>query len=151
MKVLAIEPSISPVVKTNSTTKNSLEVAGKNMTRATKATYSANEEKAKARKDPRILQTLLLGVPSPASSLWSYITAAINLLLVIFIGDLVFRAPLLYSSHDLSFARVGYVFDTSANILLCKRTRLRLATHLHLLPKCSETRRSTTGRFMEVC
>jgi len=118
MKVLAIEPSTSPVVKTNSTTKKSLEVAGKNMTRATKATYSANEEKAKARKDPRILQTLLLGVPSPASSLWSCITAAINLLLVIFVGDLVFRAPLLYPSHDLSFARVGYVSDTSANILL---------------------------------
>ncbi|KAL8703135.1 MAG: hypothetical protein Q9201_003667, partial [Fulgogasparrea decipioides] len=31
---------------------------------------------------------------------------------------MVYRAPIMYPSHDLSFARVGYVSDTSANLLI---------------------------------
>lgn len=90
------------------------------MKRVTKAEYPANKEEANAKEkeDPWILQILLFGLPSPASSLWSFITAAINVILVLCVGDLVFRAPLLYPSHELSFARVGFVSDTSANILL---------------------------------
>lgn len=118
MKVHAIEPRIGPGVRTKSTVKNSLEVEAENMTRATKATHSANEEKTEAREDPWIFRTLLLGVPSPASLLWSFITAAFNLLLAFLVGDLVFRGPHLYPSRHLSFARVGYVSDTSAKIIL---------------------------------
>ena len=69
-------------------------------------------------RDPEILKTLLTGLPSPTSALWSAITVGINVLLALFAADLIFRAPLLYQSHDLSFARVGFVSDKSANILV---------------------------------
>ena len=42
----------------------------------------------------------------------------INMILMLLVGDLVFRAPLFYPSHDLSFAWVGFVSDANARILL---------------------------------
>lgn len=68
--------------------------------------------------DPHIGWTLLSGLPSPCSSSWSAATIAINVLLAIFTADMVYRGPKFYPSHDLSFARVGYVSDTSARILV---------------------------------
>ncbi|KAL9594536.1 MAG: hypothetical protein Q9219_006977 [cf. Caloplaca sp. 3 TL-2023] len=62
--------------------------------------------------------TLLLGLPNSASVSWSAATAAINLILCIFVVDVVYRAPVMYPSQELSFARVGYVSDTSARILV---------------------------------
>jgi alkaline phosphatase D len=69
-------------------------------------------------KDPEILKTLTWGTPSPSSHFWSYLTLGINLMLVVFFLDHLYRAPLLHQEHDLSFARVGYVDDHSAKILL---------------------------------
>ncbi|OJD32949.1 alkaline phosphatase family protein [Diplodia corticola] len=69
-------------------------------------------------KDPRIFKTLLTGRPSPSSALWSWITFAINILLVAMMLDLIYRAPVLYPQHDLSFARVGYVSDKSAKLMV---------------------------------
>ena len=69
-------------------------------------------------KEPKILRTLLTGIPSPTSALWSWITFGINMALVAMALDLTFRAPILYPCHDLSFARVGYVSDRSAKILV---------------------------------
>ncbi|OCK83111.1 Metallo-dependent phosphatase [Lepidopterella palustris CBS 459.81] len=68
--------------------------------------------------EPKILQTLLTGLPSPSSAFLSWITFGINMALVVMALDLMFRAPLLHKSHDLSFGRVGYVSDTSAQILI---------------------------------
>jgi alkaline phosphatase D len=69
-------------------------------------------------KDPAILKSLLLGLPSPTSLFWSLTTAAINVALLCMVIDMVNRGPLLHESHDLSFARVGYVSPNSAKLLI---------------------------------
>ncbi|KAI9658708.1 MAG: hypothetical protein M1821_002268 [Bathelium mastoideum] len=69
-------------------------------------------------KQPHALFTVLSGLPSPGSMLWSAITVAINLLLTGMVTDLVYNAPYLHQANDLSFARLGFVSDTSANILV---------------------------------
>lgn len=65
-----------------------------------------------------VLRSMLLGLPSPANALWSMATVAINIILVLGVLDVVYRGPMLYQSHELSFSRVGYVSDTSAKILV---------------------------------
>ncbi|PPJ53772.1 hypothetical protein CBER1_04542 [Cercospora berteroae] len=69
-------------------------------------------------KDPKILKTLLTGLPSPSSTLLSLITFLINVLLVLFSLHLVHGARQFYPAHDLSFARTGYVSDTGAKIMV---------------------------------
>jgi alkaline phosphatase D len=69
-------------------------------------------------REPKILRTLLTGLPSPSSALWSWITFGINMALIAMALDVVYRAPLLHQCHDASFGRVGYVSDHGANILI---------------------------------
>ncbi|MCJ1293755.1 hypothetical protein MMC34_005310 [Xylographa carneopallida] len=69
-------------------------------------------------RDPQILKTLLFGLPSPTSPFWSLVTMAINIALALCVADMIFRGPLLYPSHDVSFIRVGHVFDSAANFLI---------------------------------
>lgn len=63
-------------------------------------------------------RTLLTGLPSPTSSLLSLLTFLINMALVAMATDLIYRAKTQYPSHDVSFARVGYVSDSEAKLLL---------------------------------
>ena len=65
-----------------------------------------------------IHKTILLGLPKAKSMLWRLTTLNINLILVLGVLDVVYRGPMLYQSHDLSFSRVGFVSDTSAKILV---------------------------------
>jgi alkaline phosphatase D len=69
-------------------------------------------------KPPRIWRTLLTGHPSPSSALWSLATLAINIALVLATTDMVYRAKVFHPSHDLSFARLGYVSSAEANLLV---------------------------------
>lgn len=69
-------------------------------------------------KPPHVLQTLLTGLPSPTSLLASAITFAINAALVAMVFDLVYTATLFQKAHDLSLARVGFVSDSTANVLI---------------------------------
>ena len=69
-------------------------------------------------KDAQVLRTLLTGRPSPRSYLWSAVTFLHHLVLVAMVVDLVYRAKMFYPGHELSFARVGFVSDNSANILV---------------------------------
>ncbi|KAF2125487.1 alkaline phosphatase family protein-like protein [Dothidotthia symphoricarpi CBS 119687] len=69
-------------------------------------------------REPKILRTLLTGLPSPSSAFWSWVTFGINMALLAMTLDVVYRAPLLHPCHDASFGRVGYVSDHSANILV---------------------------------
>ena len=62
-------------------------------------------------------KTLLLGVPC-STLLWNFVTASINIILVLCTIDMVYRGPVLYRSQQLSFARVGYVSDSMANLLI---------------------------------
>ncbi|KAE8449638.1 hypothetical protein EG329_007968 [Mollisiaceae sp. DMI_Dod_QoI] len=63
-------------------------------------------------------QTLLTGLPSPTSALLSLATLLINVGLILAATDLIYRGKVYYPSHDLSFARLGYVSPTEANLLI---------------------------------
>lgn len=69
-------------------------------------------------KPPRIWRTMLTGLPSPSSALWSLATLVVNIALVLAATDMVYRAKVFYPSHDLSFARLGYVSATEAKLLI---------------------------------
>lgn len=81
-------------------------------------------------KDPAILKTLLTGLPSPSSLLWSAVTFAINLTLLAMVWDVVYTAPMFYPSYDLSMARVGYVSDSTAKILVREPDSNRLPIYV---------------------
>lgn len=59
-----------------------------------------------------------LGCGLPTSSPWDVITVTLHVILALFTVDMVYRAQLFHKSSDLSFARVGYVSDTTASILV---------------------------------
>ncbi|KAI9722919.1 MAG: hypothetical protein M1812_001367 [Candelaria pacifica] len=65
-----------------------------------------------------VIRTVLTGLPDSASVFWSLVTAAMNLVLVAMVVDLIYRGPVWHPSHDVSFARVGFVSDSSAKILV---------------------------------
>jgi alkaline phosphatase D len=69
-------------------------------------------------RSARPWRTLLTGLPSPTSSLLSLATLLINLALIGGTADLVYRAKTFHPSHDLSFARMGYISTTEANLLI---------------------------------
>lgn len=66
----------------------------------------------------QIFSTLLVGLPSPTSKLWTVVTFSFNVLLVALTLDMTYRAAWFYAAKDLSLARVGFVTDSSAKILL---------------------------------
>ncbi|TAQ87266.1 Chitinase [Chlorociboria aeruginascens] len=67
---------------------------------------------------PKPWRTLLTGLPSPTSAGLSFATLLINILLVLSATDLVYRAKVFHPSHDLSFARLGYVSPNEASLLV---------------------------------
>jgi alkaline phosphatase D len=69
-------------------------------------------------RQPRIARTLLTGLPSPSSALWSWVTFGLNMALLAMVLDVVYRAPLLHDCHNASFGRLGYVSDHSASVLV---------------------------------
>lgn len=69
-------------------------------------------------RSPKFWKTLLTGMPSPTSSLLSLITFLINLALLAMATDLIYTAKTYYPSHDVSFARVGFVSDSEAKLLI---------------------------------
>lgn len=96
------------------------EASGKDA-RSSKTLVTSEELAGGTLADQHTLQaawTLLSGVPNTAVPLWTMATVALNVLLLLFTIDVIYRAPYAYPSSDLSFARLGYVSDTSANILV---------------------------------
>ncbi len=69
-------------------------------------------------KQSKPWKTLLTGLPDPTSTLLSLLTLLVNIALVLAVTDLVYRAKTFYPSNDLSFARLGYVSPTEANLLI---------------------------------
>ncbi|KAF2204421.1 Metallo-dependent phosphatase [Delitschia confertaspora ATCC 74209] len=69
-------------------------------------------------REPKVWRTLLTGLPSPSSAFWSWVTFLINMSLILMALDLTYRTPLFYQCHDAAFGRLGYVSDTTANILI---------------------------------
>ncbi|TGZ76404.1 Metallo-dependent phosphatase [Ascodesmis nigricans] len=70
------------------------------------------------RQPPHPLRTLLLGIPSARNWKITWLSFLINALLTLGTWDLTFRSHYFYPSHDVSFARVGYVGPSSAKVLV---------------------------------
>lgn len=77
-------------------------------------------------RSPKVWRTLLTGMPSPTSSLLSLLTLLINVGLVAMASDFVYRAKHFHANEDLSFARVGYVSNTEAKLLVREPDRSKL-------------------------
>lgn len=75
-------------------------------------------------------RTMLTGLPSPTSLLWSLATLAVNLGLVLAATDYVYRAKVFHPEHDLSFARLGYVSPTEANLLVRETNSSKLPIYV---------------------
>jgi alkaline phosphatase D len=69
-------------------------------------------------KSAKPWRTILTGLPSPTSLLLSLATLLINVALVLATTDLIYRTKVFHPSKDLSFARLGYVSPTEANLLI---------------------------------
>lgn len=69
-------------------------------------------------RSPKLWRTLLTGLPSPASALLSLVTLLINVGLILAVTDFIYRGNAFHPSDDLSFARIGYVSDSEAKLLI---------------------------------
>lgn len=82
------------------------------------------------KKSPKLWKALLTGLPSPTSRFISIVTFLINLGLVLAAMDLIYRAKVQYPSNDLSFARIGYVSDSEAQLLVREPERSNLPIYV---------------------
>lgn len=64
-----------------------------------------------------MLKTLLTGLPSKRSPLWTCITALINIGVALLTLDFLLRSIVAWPSTDAAFSRIGYVSPTTANLL----------------------------------
>ncbi|KAJ6155403.1 hypothetical protein N7470_005969 [Penicillium chermesinum] len=64
------------------------------------------------------LKSLLTGLPSKTSPVWTWITALINIAVSLLALDFLMRGIVFYPSNDLSFARIGHVSPTTAKLVL---------------------------------
>lgn len=89
-----------------------------------------NEDRRRVRRgpDPNIARSLLYGLPT--TSPWNATTVILHVILALFTVDMVYRAQLYHKSLDLSFARVGYVSDTTASILVREPNSSQLPIYL---------------------
>lgn len=80
------------------------------------------------------LETLLLGTPNPNSLLSSALTFLINAACVAMVTDMVFTPRWSHPSHDLSFARVGYVSDSEAKLLVREpdQAKMPITVEVHI-------------------
>lgn len=63
------------------------------------------------------LKTLLTGLPSRSSRLWTWTTALINVVLALMTLDFLVRGLVAFPSDEAAFSRIGYVSPTTANLL----------------------------------
>ncbi|KAI1346194.1 PhoD-like phosphatase [Xylaria sp. FL0043] len=86
-----------------------------------------------AEKPPNHLKTLLTGVPSPNSLLSTALTFLINVACLAAVTDFVYSPRWYHPSHDLSFARVGYVSDSEAKLLVREpdQAKMPITVQLH--------------------
>ena len=81
-------------------------------------------------RSARPWRTMLLGAPSPKSAILSLATLLVNILLLAGATDLVYRAKAFHPSHDLSFARLGYVSTSEAKLLIREPHPSELPIHV---------------------
>ncbi|KAI0540159.1 PhoD-like phosphatase [Xylaria digitata] len=81
------------------------------------------------------LKTLLTGVPSPNSLLFSTLTFLVNAACIAMVTDFVYSPKWYYPSHDLSFARIGYVSDSEAKLLIREPDQAKMPITVQLRAK----------------
>lgn len=69
-------------------------------------------------EEPKAWWTLLTGAPNPKNLVATAATFLVNAMCVIMITDMVYSPSRLHPVHDLSFARIGYVSDAEAKLLI---------------------------------
>ncbi|KOS18794.1 hypothetical protein ESCO_000657 [Escovopsis weberi] len=82
-------------------------------------------------QDVSVVGILLSGVPSPRKPIASIFTFLINLLLVGFTADYVYRGRL-FPATDLSFVRLGYVSPEEARFLMREPDQLKMPVTLEM-------------------
>ncbi|KAI1173686.1 PhoD-like phosphatase [Nemania sp. FL0916] len=87
-----------------------------------------------AENPPMRLRTLLTGAPSPNSLLFTTLTFLLNLAAVAMVTDFVYSPKWSHPSHDLSFARVGYVSHSEAKLLIREpdQAKMPITVQLHI-------------------
>ncbi|KAI1256089.1 hypothetical protein MGN70_002250 [Eutypa lata] len=82
---------------------------------------------------PSFSHTLLSGLPNPNSLVSSVLTFLINAACIAMVTDMVYTPRWSYPSHDLSFARVGYVSDSEAKLVLREpdQSKLPITIEVH--------------------
>ncbi|KAI5865577.1 alkaline phosphatase family protein [Durotheca rogersii] len=85
-------------------------------------------------REPSPIVTLLKGIPSPNSLLLTVFTFLINIACVLMVTDMVYSPARFHPSHDLSFARVGYVSDTEAKLLIREpdQSKMPITVRIHI-------------------
>ncbi|KAI0470894.1 alkaline phosphatase family protein [Xylariaceae sp. FL0804] len=80
------------------------------------------------------LGILLKGIPSPKRLLASALTFLLNASCVLMVTDLVFSPRWYHPSNDLSFARVGYVSDREAKLLIREpdQSKMPISVQVHI-------------------
>ncbi|GAP91742.1 putative alkaline phosphatase family protein [Rosellinia necatrix] len=98
-----------------------------------KRAFSSKETRAVIKRSPNRLRTLLTGAPSPSSLLFTILTVLVNMACVAFVTDFVYAPTWYHPSHDLSFARVGYVSHSEAKLLIREpdQTKMPITVQLH--------------------
>jgi alkaline phosphatase D len=93
-----------------------------------------SEEFAVVEKPVAPLRTLISGLPSPNSRLFSALTFLINAACIAMMTDAVYRPRWQYPSNDLSFARVGYVSDSEAKLLIREpdQSKMPITVQVHI-------------------
>ncbi len=84
-------------------------------------------------KSAKILQTVLLGSPSPRSLALSVLTLLVNLACVGMVADRLFREHW-EMAEDLSFVRVGYVSHAEAKLLVREpdQSKMPITVQIHI-------------------
>ncbi|KAI1639677.1 alkaline phosphatase family protein [Biscogniauxia mediterranea] len=95
---------------------------------------AVQETVAVVRKPSNPLVTLLKGTPSPNSLILSALTFLLNVACVAMVTDMVYSPRWFHPSHDLSFARVGYVSDSEAKLLIREpdQSKLPITVQVHI-------------------
>ncbi|KAI0166792.1 alkaline phosphatase family protein [Hypoxylon sp. FL1284] len=85
-------------------------------------------------KQASLISTLLKGTPSPNSLVSTALTFLVNIACVAMVTDMVYSPRWSHPSHDLSFARVGYVSDTEAKLLIREpdQSKMPITVQVHI-------------------
>ncbi|ORY71578.1 PhoD-like phosphatase-domain-containing protein [Pseudomassariella vexata] len=92
------------------------------------------EEIAIVERSTAPFRTLLSGLPSPNSLFFTTLTFLINAACIAMITDVVYTPRWKYPSHDLSFARIGYVSHTEAKLLIREpdQSKMPVTVQIHV-------------------